>query len=84
MTIAFSTARQRIREEVSIRCYQSEKDALWRWQIKNRGNHEIEGASSQGYADPRDCRSNLARVTGWEADEDETDAKDEPQKSETA
>lgn len=60
--------RQKVREEVLVRIYRSKHDGQWYWQIKNKGNHEVEGSSSEGYADRRDCEKNLMRMTGFEPD----------------
>ena len=36
----------------------------WRWRRKNYYNHNIVGASSQGYANKSDCIAN-ARIHGY-------------------
>ena len=66
--VASTSERTAIRREFEIRLYRSKNDREWYWQLTNRGNHEIEGASSQGYHNKDDAKTNLWRVTGFEPD----------------
>lgn len=68
MTVASVEDRKQVRSEVLVRVYKSRADGQWRWQIKNRGNHEIEGAACEGYVDRRYCEENLMRITGFTPD----------------
>ncbi len=66
--VASTSERTTIRRELEIRMYRSKNDRQWYWRVINKGNHEIEAASSQGYNDERDATTNLWRMTGFEPD----------------
>ncbi|MCH9637762.1 MAG: hypothetical protein K0U16_07460 [Gammaproteobacteria bacterium] len=69
MSIVASTSeRVKVASELHKRVYRSAIDREWYWQMKNKKNHEIEGASCQGYKNKEDCVFNLLRVTGFEPD----------------
>lgn len=66
--VASTSERTKIRSELVVRVYRSKNDRKWYWNLTNKGNREIEGASSEGYNEQRDCMTNLWRVTGFEPD----------------
>ena len=66
--VASTSERATIRREFEIRLYRSKNDRQWYWRVINKGNHAIEGASSEGYSDKRDANANLWRLTGFQPD----------------
>jgi hypothetical protein len=55
---------KRERENYTIVRYRGE-DGDWWWRMIDKRNHEIVGASHEGFTDVRDCERNLFINTGW-------------------
>ncbi len=66
--VAATSERVLVRQEFLVRIFRSANNQDWYWNMTNKANNKIEGATSEGYGNKTDCIDNLWRVTGFEPD----------------